>query len=51
MQSGVPITERAFQIANSGSVSTVSDLKRALTREATQQPRSKGAPPTGSFSL
>jgi hypothetical protein len=33
MQSGVPITERAFQIARSGSVSTVADVKRVLHRE------------------
>jgi hypothetical protein len=33
MQGGVSVTERAFQIARSGSVSTVSDVKRALHRE------------------
>jgi hypothetical protein len=33
MQSGVPITERAFQLARSGTVSTVADVKRTLHRE------------------
>jgi hypothetical protein len=33
MQSGVSVTERAFEMARSGSVSTIVDIKRALHRE------------------
>ena len=33
MHSGVSIIERAFQIARSGTVSSVIDLKRALNSE------------------
>jgi hypothetical protein len=36
MQSGVSVTERAFQLARSGSVSTVDDIRRALNREGYQ---------------
>jgi hypothetical protein len=33
MQTRVPITERAFQIARSGTVSTVSEIKIVLRQE------------------
>jgi hypothetical protein len=33
MQSGVSVTERAFEMARSGSVSTIVDIRRALHRE------------------
>jgi hypothetical protein len=33
MQSGIPTTERAFQIAGSGWASNVHEIQRALRRE------------------
>ena len=42
MQSGVSATERAFQIARSGAISNLDDIKRALRRECYRPMRSRG---------
>jgi len=43
MQSGVPITERAFQLARSGTVSSVDEIRRALNREGYQANELQGS--------